>query len=445
MKEILSKNEREFLLSSIAQGLRIDGRRLNDMRALKISFGKLPGTVEVQLGRTRVYTSVTCEVTEPRPERPNEGFFVFTTEISPMSSVSVDNSRANPAEVELGRLIERGLKESRAIDTEALCIVAGAKVWTIRTNVHVLDDCGNLLDCASISVITALLHFRKPDVTVIGNDATIHPVDEREPVPLSIHHTPIAITFGFFPNEAMVVDPETKEEMVMDGKLSFYVNIHKEICGVSKGGGNSTTIEQVIKCSKIAVLRATEVTQYIREALHEDIQANMSASARRRNKRVNLEMVEHTVPPPAAATTNNGNKKEDTKLVEKKSLDVLMKDKEDLFEGKASTWDDGDVVMEPKKEDKMETEPVVAAAAATTVVTTKTTEVKKTTKKVTKKKQDSDSEEEDTVVLKTTLAPAPAAAAAAAVKPAKPDEEDSEDLSSALLKKPKKKAAAKKK
>ena len=51
--------------------------------------------------------------------------------------------------VELGRVVERGLRESRAIDTEALCIVAGEKVWSIRVDLHVLDHGGNLTDACS--------------------------------------------------------------------------------------------------------------------------------------------------------------------------------------------------------------------------------------------------------------------------------------------------------
>lgn len=38
---------------------------------------------------------------------------------------------------------------------------------------HFLDDAGNMLDCASIAAITALRHFKRPDVTVIGEDVTI--------------------------------------------------------------------------------------------------------------------------------------------------------------------------------------------------------------------------------------------------------------------------------
>lgn len=36
--------------------------------------------------------------------------------------------RPSDAAVELGRMMERNLRESRAVDTEGLCIVAGVKV-----------------------------------------------------------------------------------------------------------------------------------------------------------------------------------------------------------------------------------------------------------------------------------------------------------------------------
>lgn len=69
--------------------------------------------------------------------------------------------------------MEKALRRSRAIDTEGLCIVAGEKVWQIRVDLLFLDHDGNLVDCASIAAITALLHFRRPDVTVSGEEVTI--------------------------------------------------------------------------------------------------------------------------------------------------------------------------------------------------------------------------------------------------------------------------------
>lgn len=46
-------------------------------------------------------------------------------------------------------------------------------MWQLRVDLRVLDHEGNILDCACIAAIAALLHFKRPDVTVIGEDVTI--------------------------------------------------------------------------------------------------------------------------------------------------------------------------------------------------------------------------------------------------------------------------------
>jgi exosome complex component RRP45 len=58
--------------------------------------------------------------------------------------------------VEVDRIIERGLRESHALDTEALCIVAGAKAWSIRCDIHVLDHGGNVIDAAALATVRPL-------------------------------------------------------------------------------------------------------------------------------------------------------------------------------------------------------------------------------------------------------------------------------------------------
>jgi exosome complex component RRP45 len=40
-------------------------------------------------------------------------------------------------------------------------------------DVHVVDDCGNLMDCAGFAAMASLMHFRRPDVTVTGDDVVI--------------------------------------------------------------------------------------------------------------------------------------------------------------------------------------------------------------------------------------------------------------------------------
>lgn len=61
---------------------------------------------------------------------------------------------------------------------------------------HVLDHGGNLIDACSLAAIASLLHFRRADVSVSGEKVTVHTVAERAPVPLSVHHIPVCVTFG---------------------------------------------------------------------------------------------------------------------------------------------------------------------------------------------------------------------------------------------------------
>eukprot|EP01128_Nolandella_sp_AFSM9_P012875 TRINITY_DN9711_c0_g1_i1.p1 TRINITY_DN9711_c0_g1~~TRINITY_DN9711_c0_g1_i1.p1 ORF type:complete len:433 (+),score=123.16 TRINITY_DN9711_c0_g1_i1:107-1300(+) len=270
--ELVSRNEREFIEESLREGLRVDGRAVFDYRALRITFGKEHGQVQIQLGRTRIYVVTTCKVIEPLPDRGTEGFFTFAVDFSPIASPKFEAGRKTAEGIELGRIIERGLRESRAIDTEALCIVAGEKVWSIRLDVHVMDDNGNLVDACSIAAITALYHFRRPDIT-IGETVTVHSITEKPPVPLSIHHMPLCVTFAIFQDgDVAIVDPNWKEERVMEGRITLILNIHKELCGVQKAGGVPLSPEAILKMAKIAMVKVKELTHILQVALKEDEQ-----------------------------------------------------------------------------------------------------------------------------------------------------------------------------
>lgn len=78
------------------------------------------------------------------------------------------------------------------------------QVWHVRVDVHVLDHCGNLADAAALAALAALLAFRRPEASVApGGDGgraavTLHAPDAREPLPLSLHHLPLAVSFALF-------------------------------------------------------------------------------------------------------------------------------------------------------------------------------------------------------------------------------------------------------
>jgi exosome complex RNA-binding protein Rrp42 (RNase PH superfamily) len=65
----------------------------------------------------------------------------------------------------------------------------------------VLRRCGvgrRQTDCANLATLCALLHWRRPDVTVVGDTVTIHSIQDKQPVPLAMHHIPVCLSFAFF-------------------------------------------------------------------------------------------------------------------------------------------------------------------------------------------------------------------------------------------------------
>lgn len=124
----ISNNERLFILQALKEGVRLDGRSVEDCRTLDISFGPDYGSVQLSLGGTKVFVTVMAEIARPYPESPNEGLLVFNTEISPMASPRRQIGRASEEEMLINRMLERCLRRSRAVDTEGLCIIAGSKV-----------------------------------------------------------------------------------------------------------------------------------------------------------------------------------------------------------------------------------------------------------------------------------------------------------------------------
>ncbi|XP_059407456.1 exosome complex component RRP45 [Carassius carassius] len=267
----LSNCERLFLLKAIEQKKRLDGRQTYDYRNIKISFGADYGCCSVELGKTRVLCQVSCELVPPKDSRPTEGIVFFNLELSPMASPAFEPNRQSELLVTLNRQLERCLRNSKCIDTESLCVVSGEKVWQIRVDVHVLNHDGNLMDAASIAAISALSHFRRPDVAIQGRDITVFSPEERDPITLSIYHMPICVSFAFFlQGSYLLVDPCEREERVKDGLLVIAMNKHREICSIQSSGGIMLLKDQVLRCSKIASVKVSEITELINKALEND-------------------------------------------------------------------------------------------------------------------------------------------------------------------------------
>lgn len=213
---------------------------------------------------------ISAEVTKPSEERKFDGIFTITTELSPIASPSFEIGRPTEQEVILSRILEKAIRRSRAIDTESLCIVAGQKCWAVRADVHVLGFDGGLIDASCIAIMAALQHFRRPDVSVDGERVTIHTMEERVPVALSILHQPICVTFNLYHDGAVVLlDASNQEEQVRESEMIITANDF-EICQIAKLGGKAIDAAVTTKCFAAALTKAREINALIKKKLAED-------------------------------------------------------------------------------------------------------------------------------------------------------------------------------
>ncbi|KAM7197035.1 Ribosomal protein S5 domain 2-type fold [Naviculisporaceae sp. PSN 640] len=267
-----SLNEKNFVLQALQENLRLDGRELDQYRRLELTFGDEYGVANVSLGKTRVLAKASAEVTVPFPDRPLDGVFQISTELSPMASPAFEVHRPTETEILLSRLLEKTIRRSGALDTESLCLVAGQKCWSVRVDVHVLSHDGNLVDACCFAVVAALRHFKKPDTSMEGGILTVYTPAEREPVPLGWLHSPFCITWSFFGDEGdiAVLDATRAEEQVRVGSCTISLNRHGEICQIAKLGGTAVEAVALLQCTAVALSKAKDLSTYLDKKLLED-------------------------------------------------------------------------------------------------------------------------------------------------------------------------------
>lgn len=172
----------------------------------------------------RVMAQVSCELVAPKESRPNEGILFFNIELSPLASPAFEAGRwakdhystlllnitatetspvvvlclqavwvvsqpqqaagEMPEELQVHRhrvsvcgVWRKGETHTHThtgrVIVLVLTVCLPAQVWQIRVDVHMLNHDGNLMDAASIAAITALCHFRRPDVSIVGEEITV--------------------------------------------------------------------------------------------------------------------------------------------------------------------------------------------------------------------------------------------------------------------------------
>ncbi|XP_076624324.1 exosome complex component Rrp45 isoform X4 [Colletes latitarsis] len=210
----------------------------------------------------------------------------INVELNPMAAQHFDGGKQSEFSILISNQLEKCFKDSKCIDLESLCIVADKKVWNLRVDINIINHDGNLIDCASIATLAALSHFHRPDVTSTGEDIIIHPFSEKDPLPLTLYHYPVCISFITFESGNTIMDPTYLEERVGVAQLTLGINSYREVCSMHFNYLTKTmTVEDVISAvSNYAANYAAELLKQIREAVTYDVEARYKKDDRNTNR-----------------------------------------------------------------------------------------------------------------------------------------------------------------
>jgi exosome complex component RRP42 len=248
------KNQIGQLLDS---GKRLDDRGVGDYREIKVEQGiieRAEGSARVLLGKTEILVGVKIETGEPFPDTPNEGVQTVNAELVPLASAAFEPGPPDENSIELARIVDRGIRESKAIDTAKLVIEAGKKVFVVFVDVYVLNHDGNLIDASALAAVAALLNTKMPNYEIKDGEVKI----KTGYTPLPIKSRPITVTIGKI-NDKLIVDPWLEEEQIMDARISMAIKDDGNICAVQKGGAGYFTPQQITEATKIAQKKAAEL------------------------------------------------------------------------------------------------------------------------------------------------------------------------------------------
>lgn len=257
MASVITRVKQKQIVQLIAKGKRLDGRGLMDYREIKVEQGiieRAEGSARVLLGRTEVLVGIKIEIGQPFSDTPNEGVLTVNTELVPLASSTFEPGPPDENSIEIARVVDRGIRESKAIDLEKLCIEPGKKVFIVFVDVYVLNHDGNLIDASALAALAALLNTKMSNYEIKEGEVKIKPGH----TPLPIRRHPITVTFAKI-NDKLVVDPWLEEEQIMDARLSMAIDDDGNICAIQKGGSGYFAPEQVLEVAKIAREKAEEM------------------------------------------------------------------------------------------------------------------------------------------------------------------------------------------
>lgn len=248
---IIESKHTEMLLN---RDQRLDGRQLFQSRELNIGIEmlkKAEGSAKVKIGNTIVYAGVKADLGTPFSDTPDEGVLIVNIELSPIASPFFESGPPSKESIELARVVDRTIRESKVIDVSKLCVKSGEKVWILFVDIYVLGDDGNLIDASCLGAMAALATAKIPKMIPDSeNEGKFIKSDELIPLPISTWAT--SSTFSKIGTK-IVLDPTLDEEKIENARFTVGINQDGIVTALQKGLIGTFTSEELLSLIDVAI------------------------------------------------------------------------------------------------------------------------------------------------------------------------------------------------
>jgi len=245
--------DKKKFMDVLSKGIRFDGRKADEFRKVKVEYGiskTAEGSARVTLGDTVVLAGVKMEIGKPYPDTPDQGGLMVGAELLPLSSPEFESGPPSDWAVEVARVVDRGIRESKCMDVKKLVVKKGEQVWNVIADICVINDAGNILDASGLAVLAAIKDTKLPKL--VGDVIDYH---EHTKEKLPLKSLPIPVTVYKLGKE-LFVDPTDEEEKLIDARLTVTSVEDDMLCSLQKGGESTLTTEEISKMFDIAVKHA---------------------------------------------------------------------------------------------------------------------------------------------------------------------------------------------
>ncbi|MFX1391427.1 MAG: exosome complex protein Rrp42 [Promethearchaeota archaeon] len=264
VKRIISKIEKDYIISNLRKEERIDGRNLWEYRDFQIRsdiIASAEGSADVFLGETRIITGLKYEVGEPFPDLPDEGVCTVMAELLPIASPLFERGPPDEQSIELARVVDRGIRHADCVQTKKLCIKENEAVYILFVDMYVINYAGNLIDAGGISALTSLISAHIPEGVWNEEKKEAEWTGKYLTGKEIVNQLPFVVTYGKI-DDIIFLDPSLPEELVCDGKISFSAT-QKKITSIQKSGAATFSIDEIKMLGK----KSLEISQKLRKDL----------------------------------------------------------------------------------------------------------------------------------------------------------------------------------